>query len=193
MAAERRSRPRTSPPRSFSPEQYASFIGQIELDAIWLARSRVENHAGLRSPRHAEVGVSESAQWQPADDGFDIQHQYMLHFHNAGQELAVIDVTFGLHFTSHQPMTDETFEVFRAVNLPVNTWPYLRAYVADTTGRFGWLPFTLPALKRGATNDAATDDTTADVDAARSPRSRSASSKSRRGSASRGSSASTQP
>ena len=49
-----------------------------------------------------------------------------------------------------EPMTEGIFAVFQDVNLPVNTWPYLREFLAATTGRMNWITFTLPALKRGA-------------------------------------------
>lgn len=181
MTAHRPTRSRITPPDPLSPEAYATFISQIELEAIWLVAGHVDNRTGQRSPRHAEVVVSESAQWQSAGGGFDIQHQYSLHFRDAGQELALIDVTFGLHFASAQPMTEETFAVFRAVNLPINTWPYLRAYVADITGRMAWLPFTLPALKRGTMNQAESDESIGEDDAAKTLK-RSTKSRPRRGS-----------
>lgn len=47
-------------------------------------------------------------------------------------------------------MTEEIFSIFREVNLPVNTWPYLREFLASTFGRFGWEPIIIPAYKVGA-------------------------------------------
>ena len=46
-------------------------------------------------------------------------------------------------------MSEELFTVFQEVNLPVNTWPYLRSFLADGLGRMGWPPMTLPAFKTG--------------------------------------------
>jgi len=61
--------------------------------------------------------------------------------------LAEIDVTFGLRFTSKEPMSDEIFAIFRDTNVPVNIWPYLREYLASTAGRMNWTVLTLPVLK----------------------------------------------
>ena len=54
-----------------------------------------------------------------------------------------------VEFESDMPMTDEIFEVFQERNLPVNTWPYLRAFVSDSVSRMGWPPVTMPAFKIG--------------------------------------------
>ena len=78
--------------------------------------------------------------------GFDRAHVLL---EAAGVAYAELEVTFGLDFASEEPLTEDLFAVFGEVNLPVNTWPYLREFISTTMGRMGWRPFTLPALKRG--------------------------------------------
>ncbi|MGI8554701.1 MAG: hypothetical protein ACR2PL_28505, partial [Dehalococcoidia bacterium] len=134
---------------ALSPESYAAFIRQIELTAVWLHEARIVNHHGPEPSEDAEVHVTTEAHWKQHTDGFRAFHHYAVVPEWAGNQLAQIEVTCGLHFTSTEPMTDGIFEVFREVNLPVNTWPYLREFVASSTGRMNWLAFTLPTLKRG--------------------------------------------
>ena len=83
------------------------------------------------------------------EDGFVAFQAYDVTFKESDSEVAGISVTFGLEFKSEQAMTDELFVVFEEVNLPVNAWPYLRAFLSDALGRMGWPPLTLPAFKTG--------------------------------------------
>jgi len=131
------------------PGEYAAFIGQIELDATWLDAARIVNHRGPKPPEQASVALGESARWEQRPDGFHAFQSYEARIEADNTLLAEIDVTFGLHFKSARPMTDRIFAVFQEVNLPVNTWPYLREFLAGTTGRMNWITFTLPTLKRG--------------------------------------------
>ncbi|HEY7031323.1 MAG TPA: hypothetical protein VH482_08360 [Thermomicrobiales bacterium] len=130
-------------------EEYAGFIGQIELREIWLRSAQVANHHGPAAPERVAIGVDSTASCEALPGGFRAVHTYRLRADSGETPGLEIEVSFALDFDSKQPMTDPIFEVFAEYNLPVNSWPYLREYVATTVGRMGWLPFTLPALKRG--------------------------------------------
>jgi hypothetical protein len=134
---------------TIGPERYAEYIRQIELTALWLHDARIQNHAGPETPERAVFGFETTAEWSAQPDGFRALHHYRVRLDAADAPLAEIDVSFGLHFRSEVSMSEELFELFQEVNLPVNTWPYLREFVATALGRMNWVPFTLPALKRG--------------------------------------------
>ncbi len=131
------------------PAIYGAFIGQIELSSIWLASSSVENSAGPGNPSEGSVDVAASAHWEPAEDGFVAFHAYDVKIEVNDSKAAGISATFGLEFKSEQAMSEDLFTVFQDVNLPVNTWPYLRSFLADSLGRMGWPTLTLPAFKAG--------------------------------------------
>ena len=131
------------------PATYNAFIGQIELSSIWLSSSSIENSDAASSPGDARIDIGASARWESVKDGFVAFHVYDVKIKATEAKVANISVTFGLEFSSEQTMSDELFTVFQDVNLPVNTWPYLRAFLADTLGRMGWPPLTLPAFKTG--------------------------------------------
>jgi len=137
-----------------TPEEYASFVKQIELLEVWLVDARVENRYGPRTPRRTAIGIaSPPPTWRDTDDGFEVEFPYSVRFTQGEDVEAEIAVTFGLRFTSSQPMSQGTFEVFKEVNLPVNTWPFLREFVSTTLGRMGWQAFTLPAYKQGVPDE----------------------------------------
>lgn len=149
MAEQLSHAPRRRAEEGPSPGEYASFIAQIELEAIWLHAARVSNLHGPKPPNLALVGLEERARWEQRADGFRAFQSYEARIEADNALLAEIDVTFGLDFKSAEPMTEGIFAVFQEVNLPVNTWSYLREFLATTTGRMNWITFTLPALKRG--------------------------------------------
>lgn len=132
-----------------SVEDYNALVGQMELVGVWLRSVRVDNLHGPTVPDRAVIDVYGTAEWEALDDGFRALQRYRLRFQTTDATAAEIEVTFGLDYSSREPMTDPLFAVFRDVNLPVNAWPYLREYVATTVGRMGWSPVTLPTLKEG--------------------------------------------
>jgi hypothetical protein len=138
-----------SAPPGISPEDYAAFIGQIELRSIWLQAARVENYHGPHTPEQAIFRLDSHARWELQSTGFRVLHTHKVDVEATDAQLAILEVTFGLDFDSRAPMSDAIFAIFEEVNLPVNTWPFLREFVSTTVGRMGWLPFTLPALKQG--------------------------------------------
>lgn len=131
------------------PKAYATFIGQIELRSVWLAGARVTNTAGPATPESGALSIEEKTRWEAVATGFRAFHGYRVQLGAGDEADAEIEAEFGVEFLSPEPMTDALFAVFSRANLPVNTWPYLREFVSATMGRFGWTPFTLPALKRG--------------------------------------------
>ena len=141
--------PSDSEAEPIGPDIYNAFIGQIELTSIWLSSSSIDNPGGPGSPGEASIDIGASARWESVDDGFVAFHTYDVKIEVTDSKVAGISVMFGLEFKSEQAMREELFAVFQEVNLPVNTWPYLRAFLADALGRMGWPPLTLPAFKTG--------------------------------------------
>jgi hypothetical protein len=130
-------------------EVYAAFIAQIELLDIWLHEAKVINRYGPHPPKRGVFRFTSQVGWEARPGGFRAFDRAHVVLEAGDVEYAELEVTFGLDFASQEPLTADLFAVFGEVNLPVNTWPYLREFVSTTMGRMGWRPFTLPALKRG--------------------------------------------
>ncbi|GEM_PF-1130230 len=142
--------PGTSERQEVPPREYAAFIDQIELRSIWIQNAGLANHHGPEMPDKGVFDFNSRARWEHDPLGFRALHTYTVTLKSADATLAELEVTFAVDYDSKEPMTDAIFGVFEAVNLPVNTWPFLREFVASTLGRFGWAPFTIPAFKVGA-------------------------------------------
>lgn len=126
---------------------YVGFIQQIELVGVWLRSSRVTNSTGGITFSRAEVSIEDSATWKDIEEGFQVFHKYKAVFTDGKKKLGRIEAEFVTDYMSDEPMNDECFDLFKSNNLPLNTWPYFREYVSNTTGRMQWLPFTLPTRK----------------------------------------------
>lgn len=138
-----------------SAADYAEFIGQLELHSIWLVEAKLRNDMGPEMPEESQITFEPlEAEFEIVDEGFVAYHEYGLQIQADGMPVAEILATFGARFRSDTAMTDQIFAPFKDVNLPVNTWPFFREFVHTTLGRFGWVPFTLPAFKVGTPHDA---------------------------------------
>lgn len=131
-----------------TPREYGEFISQIDLRAIWLKQSEITNNAGLVPPSEARFSIEDQSSWaiEPGV-GFSVSITYTVEMRAGATTTMRLRASYELLYSSETAITDEIFEVFKRHNLPVNAWPYLREYVANTLGRFGWSPFTLPAFK----------------------------------------------
>jgi hypothetical protein len=142
-------RPRARKPPPISREEYAAFIAQIELDAIWVEDAVSLNTAApLAQNEPPELEVGSDAGWRPEGSGFRATHRYSVKVPEQPDDRGLIEVAFAARFRSDTPMTESIFATFAEVNLPVNTWPYLREFVQSMAARMGWQRITLPALKR---------------------------------------------
>lgn len=139
----------TAPVGEVSPEDYSSFIWQIELADIWLRSSHISNHHGPEFPPSATMRIEDDPSWENQPGGFRVNHEFKVQIGPSTQPYADISVIFALDYTSEQRMNDAIFSVFQQSNLPTHTWPYLREFLASITGRMNWMPFTLPTMKRG--------------------------------------------
>jgi hypothetical protein len=134
-----------------SPEEYAAFIQQIDLISLWLVSARVENREGPTPPPELSVDIAAEYRFEQRAGGFDAFASYRATFGHGEEPDAAsyAEVTFGLRFTSAQPMTEALFRTFADVNLPVNAWPFLREFLQSATARMGWPALTIPTFKVG--------------------------------------------
>lgn len=144
-----RKQTRSSKPVEPPVNEYAAFVGQLELVDVWLRSVHVANAHGPSTPDQIAIQIESGADWTRTDTGFRALQTYRLRFSGTDTLYATLDVEFGLDFDSADSMTAEFFVPFSEFNLPLNTWPYLRELVATATGRMGWAVATLPTYKVG--------------------------------------------
>ncbi len=140
--------------------EYGRFIQQLELRSIWLASASVANRIGPSRPAYTKISLNETADWENWQGGFRALITFSVNIHATeepatketpveGTPSAEIKVTFGADYASAIPMTQDVFKLFGGSSLHLNTWPYLREYVSNTTARMNWSDFVAPLYKVG--------------------------------------------
>lgn len=126
---------------------YNAFIKGLNIKDIRLTSATIQNIDCYYFPTTAEVRWRMKAEYKNRDNKIEIFHRYNVRIFEKGKELkAKISVTFCVTYDSKMPMNEETFNKFKARNLPLNTWPYFREFVHSAVLRMGWPPFIAPTL-----------------------------------------------
>jgi len=130
---------------------YNALIKTLQLEAICLHTGKV-SFASKFPPPPGEVlplDLERSAEYKSTEKGFTVKHTYKLDIKRgeSGKRYARIECSFIVEYRSEKPMTDELFKIFEKVNLPLNTWPYFREFVQNSTVRMGLPPLVLPVFQ----------------------------------------------
>lgn len=135
------------------PRKYSQILSGISFDEIYLESSSVaHNRESLLKQKELEISVRDKASYTQQDNKIRVTHKYFLTAKNPAIEkdfVIKISVNFCLIFFTSSPFEKEFFEIFKNINLPMNSWPYFREFVQSMTQRMNLPPITIPLLKRG--------------------------------------------
>ena len=130
---------------------YNELIKTLQLEAIRLQAGKASFAAKFPPPPGEDLPLlfERSAEYKSTEKGFTVRHTYKLDIKRGepGKRYAQIECSFIVEYRSGKPMTDELFEIFEKVNLPLNTWPYFREFVQNSTVRMGLPPLVLPVFQ----------------------------------------------
>ena len=129
-----------------SRKDYNNFVRQIEINNIRIVSAQVNILDYSYFPSSAEVKSRMKASYEKVEEQFNVFHRYNVTIldKETKEAKAKISVTFLVSYSSKIPISDDLFTIFKVRNLPLNTWPYLREFVHNTTMRMGWPPFIAP-------------------------------------------------
>ncbi|TKJ41336.1 hypothetical protein CEE36_08450 [candidate division TA06 bacterium B3_TA06] len=130
---------------------YNELIKTLQLETVRLHTGKAAFVAKFPPSPGEDLPLSleRSAEYKPTEKGFTVRHTYKLGVvkGESGKHYARIECSFIVEYRSEKPMTDELFEIFEKVNLPLNTWPYFREFVQNSTVRMGLPPLVLPVFQ----------------------------------------------
>jgi len=131
--------------------EYRDFINQIEIVDLRLVSAQIKNTGFVECPPEAEIGININAKYENGEEKFTVFHRYNVRVKDAKtqRQAAKLSVEFAVTYSSKLVLTDEIFDIFKELNLPVNTWPYFREFVHNTFGRMNWRPLIAPTFKVG--------------------------------------------
>lgn len=142
-----------------SDADYIRFIQGVELQDIWLHEARVERLGSAGPSGSVGLEIETRVRWGPGEHGFLAFHGFRVHLTTADEQreemasadapdgVATLEAEFALLYASEMAATEELFDRFQEVNLPVNSWPYLREFVSTTLARMGLNTIFIPAFK----------------------------------------------
>ena len=136
--------------KKISPKKYGEILSGVELEGITMIRGRFSLNKEELSPE-AEYAIKNTASYEISKENVAIvSHSYRLGVINkeSRKKALHIECTYHVDYSSETDFTEEFFELFREVNLPLNTWPFFREYVFNITSRMNIPPLSLPLLKR---------------------------------------------
>lgn len=129
-----------------SVKDYNDFVTQIEIIDLRIVSAQINMLDYSYFPSSPEVNWRMSASYEKAEEQFNVDHRYNVTISEKDTKgaKAKISVTFRVVYSSKIPISDGLFEIFKARNLPLNTWPYFREFIHNTTMRMGWSPLIAP-------------------------------------------------
>jgi hypothetical protein len=128
-------------------ERYLRFLRGLELRTIRLKSAQVENLSGAQPADRLVVTVLRNVLDKTTDSaGFHADIQYDVVFGKEDAPSARIAVVYTASYDAKAETTDAMINRFAKSNIPLNTWPFLREFIAGMLGRMGWETLNLPLL-----------------------------------------------
>mgnify|MGYP000398030116 FL=1 len=133
-----------------SPEEYKKILKGLDLISISLKESKAFINTDINPPIELSIQIKDEASYKIKDDGFVfIFQKYKIDARKPESKTRFIqiEVVFLVKVHSEDKFTDDFFDIYKNVSLHLNTWPYLREFVNQTTSRMNIPPLTLPFYK----------------------------------------------
>ncbi|HMN25190.1 MAG TPA: hypothetical protein PKE38_11845 [Ignavibacteriaceae bacterium] len=133
-----------------SPEEYKKILKGLDLISISLKESKTFINTDINPPIELSIQIKDEASYKIKDDRFVfIFQKYKIDARKPESKTRFIqiEVVFLVKVHSEDKFTDEFFDIYKNVSLHLNTWPYLREFVNQTTSRMNIPPLTLPFYK----------------------------------------------
>ncbi len=135
------------------PNKYAGILRKIELCNISMESCSAEiNRKQIDLQKGSIiVDIKDRVAYQQEKGRLKVTHKYYLTAKtskDSKEHVIKSKVAFLVVFDTKTEIYEDFFNVFKEINLPLNTWPYLREFVQNMTQRMNIPPLTLPFVKR---------------------------------------------
>ncbi len=133
-----------------SPEDYKIILQGLDLISISLKESKTFLNTDINPPTELNIQIKDEANYKVKEEGIVFVFQkYQIDARKPQSKTRFfqLEVTFLVKVFSKENFTEEFFDVYKNISLHLNTWPYLREFVNQTTSRMNVPPLTLPFYK----------------------------------------------
>ncbi len=129
-------------------EEYHSILKGIDLKNIYLKSLKTDIKHDLITEAMS-VNIKQKAGYLNIKDGFKAEYKCnIIVKNNKKVQVLKIECVFEAIFSSTKKITNEFFEIYQGLSLPLNLWPFARELVNSITSRMYIPPLTLPLFKR---------------------------------------------
>jgi preprotein translocase subunit SecB len=130
-----------------TPEHYRQILDGIELLDIALIKLNSSiNHDNLSASM--KVAIKDSATFENDEQGFRVEDKYTLTSKKDNKIGLKIEAVYRIRFQSETDITDDFFDIYKSISLPLNIWPFFRELAHSVTSRMNIPPLSLPLIKR---------------------------------------------
>jgi hypothetical protein len=136
--------------KKISPDEYRRLLDKIELKEISLLKCSANLNNFTLKERN-KVKFTQDHSFISKDDDLYIIHQsYKITSgsEKPKKELLSIEATYQVQIESAEPLSEEFFDIYMGVSLPLNVWPFFREFAFSISTRMALPPLTLPLMKR---------------------------------------------
>lgn len=131
-----------------SPAEYNELLEGVQLRQIILTECKSKLF-DTQLTKPATVHVETKSHFLPMEDNhFVIADRYKIVSKVGRKRLFSIEVEYHLLFESAHTVGEDFFEIYAELNLPLNTYPYVREIVQSLTSRMGLPQLVLPLVKQ---------------------------------------------
>jgi hypothetical protein len=136
--------------KKISSKEYSSVLKGLELKSLYfsgakfaLSKENIAIGSIVKIESRASFKVLEN-------NSVEVAHSYRLRVINKENKKIGIRIRCDiiLLYSSKETFSELFFEIFKGINLPINTWPYFREYVSSSISRMNVPPLVLPLFKR---------------------------------------------
>lgn len=132
-----------------SPEEYRELLKHVQLKLIALEEFSAKVLRDKIS-KSMTIHVKDKISYSIEDvNHVSVLHGYELYASSGAKKDSALKLTcvFKLIYESESALTPQFLDIFTKKNISLNTWPYLREFVHNTTQRMELPPLILPLLK----------------------------------------------
>ena len=138
---------------AISPDEYGKTLRGLELVKISLVNCQVNVDLDVaadafadaaKSSKPVRVDITDNCSFEIRENTVIVRQTYALNSRHGRKTLIGAKAEYVVAFQASEGFTDEFFEIFQHVALPMYTWPYFRELVSSMTDRAG-----LPKLELG--------------------------------------------
>lgn len=131
------------------PKEYKKFIESIQLQDIYLESCSTKmNKKNIVSPQN--ISISSNASYTNNENNItEVRNKYTLVGYKSRKRDFGFKIVaeYVIDYKTDIEFSDDFFEIFKELNVPLNLWPYFREFVQNMMSRMNLPPLTLPLNK----------------------------------------------